>query len=85
MNSFVKEDVVKQPTKKRPNIFETSISNFFGSTIPFKNNKPQQKEFLEYLTLLIIKNYLPMSFVESIWLERIVMHLCPRLLFPYIK
>jgi hypothetical protein len=25
MDSFVKEDVVKQPTKKRPNIFETSI------------------------------------------------------------
>jgi hypothetical protein len=50
MNSFVKEDVVKQPTKRRPNIFETSISNFFGSTIPFKNDEPQQKEFLEDLT-----------------------------------
>jgi hypothetical protein len=25
MNSFVKEDVVKQPTKRRPNIFETFL------------------------------------------------------------
>jgi hypothetical protein len=28
-----------------------------------------KKEFLEDLTLLIIKNYLPMLFVESIWLK----------------
>jgi len=43
MNSYAKENVVKQPTKGRPNIFETSISNFFGFTIPFKNDEPQQK------------------------------------------
>lgn len=40
MNSFVKKDVVKQPTKRRRNIFEASISNFFGSTIPFKKDEP---------------------------------------------
>jgi hypothetical protein len=28
-----------------------------------------KKEFLKDFTLLIIENYLPMSFVESIWLK----------------
>jgi hypothetical protein len=41
MSSSIKEDVVKQPTKRRLNIFENSISIFFGSTIPFKNDEPQ--------------------------------------------
>jgi hypothetical protein len=35
--------IKKQPTKKRPNIFTISISSFFGSTIPFKKDEPQQK------------------------------------------
>lgn len=69
MNSYAKEDVVKQPTKGRPNIFETSISIFLVSQSLSKTMNLNKKEFLEDLTLLIIKNYLPMSFVESIWLK----------------
>jgi hypothetical protein len=32
--------------------------------------------------LLVIKNHLPIQFVENIWLKRLVMHLCPRVVFP---
>ncbi len=81
LNNFGKPIITKQLTKKRPNIFTTSISSFFGSTILFKKDEPQQKEFLEDLTLSIIKNHLPMQFVESVWLKRFAMHFCPRLMF----
>jgi hypothetical protein len=69
----------------RLNIFITSISSFFGSIIPLKKDEPQPKEFFEDLALLIIKNHLPMQFVESVWLKRFAIHLCPRLLFPSRK
>jgi hypothetical protein len=64
LNNFGWAIITKQPTKKRINIFTTSISNFLGSIIPLKKDDPQPKEFLEDLALLIIKNYLPMQFVR---------------------
>jgi hypothetical protein len=83
-NNFGKAIITKVPTKMRPNIF-TTISSFFGSTTPFKVDEPQQKEKLEDLELVILKNHLLMQFVESVWLKRFAMHLCPRLLFPSKK
>ncbi len=41
-----------------------------------------EKEFLEDLGLLIIKNDLLIQFVESIWLKHLVLDLCPKLNFP---
>ncbi len=38
----------------------------------------QQKQFLQNLTLLVVKNHLPIQFVENTWLKRFVMHLCPK-------
>ncbi len=32
--------------------------------------------------MLIINNNLPIQFVESVWLKRLTMHLCPKLNFP---
>jgi hypothetical protein len=37
------------------------------------------------LTLLVVKNHLPIQFVENIWLKRFVMHLCPKVVFPLRK
>jgi hypothetical protein len=48
----------------------------------FKKEDVQQKEFLEDLSLLIVNNNLPIQFVESVWLKRLTMHLCPKLNFP---
>jgi hypothetical protein len=47
----------------------------------FEKKDVPYKEFLEDLSLLIIKNNLPIQFVESIWLKYLVQHLCPKLNF----
>jgi hypothetical protein len=44
---------------------------FFPTKEPFKKDDVQQKQFVEDLTLLIIKNHLPLQFVESSWLKKI--------------
>jgi hypothetical protein len=40
---------------------------------------------LQDLALLVVKNHLLIQFVESMWLKRLVMHLCPRIVFPSRK
>ncbi len=40
---------------------------------------------MQDLALLVIKNHLPIQFVENTWLKRLVMHLCPRVMFPSRK
>jgi hypothetical protein len=55
------------------------------SLISFKKDDVQQKQNLEDLTLLIFKNHLPMHLVESQWLKRFNLHLCPRVVLPFRK
>ncbi len=45
----------------------------------------QQKQNLEDLGLLIVKNHLPLQIVKSNWLNRFSMHLCPQIVFLSIK
>jgi len=40
---------------------------------------------LEGLTILIIKNHLLMHLVESQWLKRFSLHLCPRVILLFSK
>jgi hypothetical protein len=40
--------------------------NFEGAIDPYKKDNLHQKDFVENLGLLIIKNHLPIQFVESI-------------------
>ncbi len=42
----------------------------------------QQKQFLQDLALLVIKNHFPIQFVESNWLKCFIMHICPKIVFP---
>ncbi len=35
--------------------------------------------------MLIVKNNLPIQFMENIWLKHLVFHLCPKLIFPSKK
>jgi hypothetical protein len=58
---------------------------FFVANEPFKKYDVQQKQFSEDLTLLIIKNHVPLQFVESSWLKRFSMHLCPKMILPFRK
>jgi hypothetical protein len=39
---------------------------------PFKKDDVQQKDFLQDLGLLILKNNLPLQFVESVWFKRLI-------------
>jgi len=72
--------VERQPTKKRFNPSKFSISKKFVVKDSFKIfNK---KKFDKDLSLLIIKNNLLIQYVESIWLKRLTLHLCPILNFP---
>ncbi len=40
---------------------------------------------MQDLALLVVKNHLLIQFVESTWLKRFIMHLCPRVVFPSRK
>ncbi len=83
MNSSMKGNVKRQPTKKRTNVFRASISRSFDVNNSFKKYDVQHKKFLESLGLLIVKNSLLLHFVKSCWLKHLALHLCPRIHFPY--
>jgi hypothetical protein len=40
---------------------------------------------LEDLGLLVVKNHLPLQFVENVWLKCFDMHLCSSVIFPSKK
>jgi hypothetical protein len=58
----------KQLVKKRPNVQTSAIFLFFLVKNPFKKDDMKPKNFLQDLGLLIMKNNLPLQFVESVWL-----------------
>jgi hypothetical protein len=75
VNNFLKGNVERQLMKKCPSISRSSISNFFVAI--YKQNDVEQQQFLEDFGLLVVKNNLPIQFVESVWLKKLCMHLCP--------
>jgi len=75
-NNQGRENVEKQPTKKRAHISNSSILNFFALKDPFKKVNVEQKMFMENPALLIMKNHLPLQFVKSVWLKCLVLQLC---------
>jgi hypothetical protein len=40
---------------------------------------------LQDLAFLVVKNHLSIQFFESTWLKHLVMHLCPKVVFPSKK
>jgi hypothetical protein len=56
-----------------------------GAKDPFKKDVVQQTQNLQGLTFLVVKDHLPIQFDESTWLKHLVMHLCPRIVFPSKK
>jgi hypothetical protein len=57
---------IHQPIKKRVGITTNVITNFFGSSNPYKQHDEQQQKFLENLILYICKGYRALSIYESI-------------------
>ncbi|KAJ7552447.1 hypothetical protein O6H91_06G055400 [Diphasiastrum complanatum] len=76
-----KEDA-RHPTKKRNLPSSSAITSFYGSSTPYKKEDDQQQCFLEDLVLYIVKGYRPLSSVENIWLRRLILRQCNRLVFP---
>ena len=76
VNNLLKEPHERKPTKKIPHVNGTNNSNFFVFKDSYKKDDVQQKQFLEDLVLLIVKNHLPMHLIESQWLNRFSLHLC---------
>jgi hypothetical protein len=77
INNERKKNVEKQSTKKSYLISNFSIFEFFALKYPFKKDDVEQKMFVENFALLIMKNHLPLQFVESVWLKHLVLQLCP--------
>jgi hypothetical protein len=49
------------------------ISNFFSFSHSFLKNQATQKTYFEDIMLFVIKNFLPMRTIESIWLQRLAL------------
>lgn len=81
VNNPLRGEVDGQFVKKRSNPIGSAIVNFFTTKKPFWKDHMHQKLFLKDMGLSIVKNHLPMQFVESLWMERLHLHLCPRLVF----
>jgi hypothetical protein len=81
VNSPLRNILERQLAKKRPNVSNFEISKFFGAKDIFKKDVVQQKQFLQDLALLVVKTHLLIQFVVNIWLKRLVMHLCRRVVF----
>jgi hypothetical protein len=63
----------RRHAKKKANVFSFSILYFFALKDPFKKMMWSKKcLFMKDLALLIVKNYLPLQFVESVWLKCLV-------------
>jgi len=79
VNFSLKGREERQPTKKIMIEFGRSI--FIKDS--FKKKDVPQKQFLKNFGLLIVKNNLPIQFVESMWLKRLILCICPKLNFPF--
>ncbi len=85
VNSPLRDVLERQPAKKRPNVYNSIISQVFGAKDHFKKDVVQQKQILQDIALLVVKNHLLVQFIESTWLKLLVMHLCSRFVFTSSK
>jgi hypothetical protein len=71
VNNAVKIEVERQPLKKRQNVSSFEIFEFFFIKLIYKKDEVKQKQFLEDLTLLIIKSHLLVHFFGESVVEAI--------------
>jgi hypothetical protein len=79
VNNMLEEPYEKQPTKKRPHVNGNIISKFFATKFFYKKSDMKHKQFKKDLDVLIVKNHL-LHIVESQWLKRFSLHLCPKVI-----
>jgi hypothetical protein len=84
VKNMSKESFENELTKNDFMQMELLFLNFLLSKILIKKMM-YSKMFFEDLVLLIVKKHLPMHLVESQWLKRFSLHLCPRVVLPFMK
>jgi hypothetical protein len=82
INNQGRKNIERQLAKKKGLDFQFSIFEFLALKDPFKKNDMEQKMFVENLTFLIVKNHLPLQFVDSVWLKHLMLRLCLHVQFP---
>jgi hypothetical protein len=80
VNNLLKKTYDKKPTKKKPHKNGTTIFliKMLPTNIFIRKMMCNRNSFLEDLVLSISKNHLSMHHIESQWLKRFNLHLCPR-------
>jgi hypothetical protein len=66
-----------EPAKKRTHVTPLAIFEFFSYVNQFKKDNETQIGSLEDLMFFMMKGYLPMKIIESIWFQRFSYRLCP--------
>jgi hypothetical protein len=66
LTKMIPLDHTWQLAKKRVGVTNSAITNFLGSSNPYKQHDEQQQKFLEDLVLYICKGYKAMSTCENI-------------------
>jgi len=74
-----------EPNKKRAHVSLFVIFGFFSIVNKFKINDVTQMGFVEDMMLFMVKGFLLMKNVESIWLQRLAYMLSPCTVFPSKK
>jgi hypothetical protein len=82
---FVKRKKKKTTIKKEVKFVWKFNFQFFLVKDPFGKDDLWQMQYLENLGILVVKNNLPMLFVDSMWLKHLVVHLCSRVDFSFKK
>jgi len=72
----------RQLSKKGPTPNLAIISSSFDNCMPYSKNDPQQKQFEEDLALFIVKELVPLSFVEAPFFWRLILKQNPHFNFP---
>ncbi len=85
INNLIKKLYDRQLAKKRPHVNRTTIFKFFTTKDFYKKYDVQHKQFWEDLTLLIIKNHLSMHLIESQWLNKFNLNVCPKVVLHFKK
>lgn len=74
MNSLLREEMEKWLPKRDKIYLVMQLSNSFLLNVLSKKIIYSKKMFLKYVGLLIVKNHMPMQFVEILWMECLCLH-----------
>jgi hypothetical protein len=83
MSNPMKSLLERQPAKKNLMCLSLKYHIFWCKRCFLKRCCATKIFFSRLVGLLVVKNHLPIQFVESTWLKHFVMHLCPKVVFPF--